>query len=59
MRWTISCDYSDAFNASTQTLEISMRISQCKKGKVEFIQGSSSAGIAQWRQAVRRQEIGA
>ena len=59
MRWTIICDYSDAFNASTHTLEMLMRISWSRQGKVEFIQGSSSAGIAQWRQVVRRKEIGA
>ena len=59
MRWTICCDYSDAVNASTQTLDFPMRITQCKQGKIEFIQGSSSAGLAQWRQVVRRQEIGA
>ena len=36
-----------------------MNISQSTQGKFEFIQGSSLAGIAQWRQAVKRQEIGA
>ena len=57
MRWTIFCDYSGAFNASTNTLDMIMSIVPSRQGKVEFIQGSSLAGIAQWRQAVRRQEI--
>ena len=57
MRWTISCDYSGALNASTHTLEILMRIPQSIQGEVEFIQRSSSARIAQWREVVRRQEI--
>ena len=59
MRWTISCDYSDAFNASTHTLDMPMSIANSRQGKVEFIQGSSLAGIAQWKHAIRRQEIGA
>ena len=59
VRWTISCDYSDAFNTYTHTLDMIMRITQSRQGQVKFIQGSSSTGIAQWRQAVRRQEIGA
>ena len=55
----ISCDYSDAFNAYKHKLDFPMRIAQYKQANIEFIQGSSSIGIAQWRQAIRRQEIGA
>ena len=58
MRWTICCDYSDAFNASTHTLEMPMSVAQSRQVKVELIQGSSSAGITQWRQAVRGKGIG-